>query len=137
MEAKKSDTGKARLDLLPPELMLSVSHVLAYGAEKYSERNWELGSKWGRYYAALQRHMLAWWAGEDTDEETGMSHLWHAGCCIAFLIAYESRGVGTDDRPNKERVNDSIGEKEGFTSQVTTTDEVVIGFTEIEKDRNK
>ena len=33
------------------------------------------------------------------DMETGFSHLWHAGCCIVFLIAFEIRGTGTDDRP--------------------------------------
>lgn len=40
-------------------------------------------------------------AREDLDEETGLSHLWHAVCCIAFLIAFEQRGIGTDDRPTR------------------------------------
>jgi hypothetical protein len=48
------------------------------------------------------RHLTAWWERENDglDEETGYSHLWHAGCCLMFLIAYEIRGVGKDDRPN-------------------------------------
>jgi hypothetical protein len=54
---------------------------------------------WSRPFSALQRHLAAWWEGECVDPETGMSHLWHAGCCIIFLIAYELRGCGTDDRP--------------------------------------
>jgi hypothetical protein len=54
---------------------------------------------WSRCFGALMRHMTAWWEERDVDEETGMSHLWHAGCCILFLIAYELRGLGTDDRP--------------------------------------
>jgi hypothetical protein len=49
-------------------------------------------------YGALMRHMWAWWSGEATDKETGKSHLWHAGCCIIFLITYEARGIGKDDR---------------------------------------
>jgi len=102
-EGRKLDIGKPRMDLLPPELLEGVAHVLAFGAEKYDERNWELGMDWGRVYAAMLRHMLAWWSGEDKDPETGMSHLWHAGCCIAFLIAYEKRGIGNDNR-NKEAV---------------------------------
>jgi hypothetical protein len=48
---------------------------------------------------ALMRHMTAWWEGESADPETGYSHLWHAGCCILFLITYELRGNGHNDRP--------------------------------------
>jgi hypothetical protein len=49
----------------------------------------------------MMRHMWAWWRGEEKDPETGMSHLWHAACCVMFLIAYEARRAGTDNRPNK------------------------------------
>ena len=98
-EGRKDDQSKARHDLLPPELAEKVALVLAFGAEKYGERNWEKGMKWGRPFAALMRHMWAWWRRDGNDPETGMSHLWHAACCIAFLIAYEERGTGSDDRP--------------------------------------
>lgn len=97
----KFDGGKDRYDLIPPEIEEAMAKVLTFGAAKYSERNWELGMKWGRPYAALRRHMAAWWKGEDTDPETGMPHTWHAACCIAFIIAFEARGTGTDDRPTK------------------------------------
>ena len=95
----KHDGGKARYELLPPELLQGVSEILTFGAAKYSDRNWENGMKWSRVFGALMRHMWAWWAGEKSDPETGKSHLWHAGCCIAFLIAYEARNTGEDDRP--------------------------------------
>jgi hypothetical protein len=72
--------------------------VLTYGAVKYSERNWEKGMAWHRPFGALMRHMWAWWKGENVDPETGYSHLAHAACCIAFLLTYERRGIGTDDR---------------------------------------
>ena len=61
-------------------------------------RNWEKGMKWGRCFGALMRHMWAWWAKEPADPETGKSHLWHAACCLMFLIAYEQRKIGEDDR---------------------------------------
>lgn len=96
----KLDVGKARYDLLPPELLDGLAQVLAYGATKYAPRNWEKGIVYGRVFAALMRHMWAWWRGEDKDKETGYSHLWHAGCCLSFLIAYEARGMNhLDDRP--------------------------------------
>lgn len=98
----KDDQGKVRMDLIPPELLEGVGDILTFGAEKYSERNWEHGMKWSRPFGALMRHMWAWWGGEDKDPETGRSHLWHAGCCIAFLIAYEARKTGQDDRLKKD-----------------------------------
>ncbi len=100
-EGRKDDTGKVRFDLLPPELLFAVANILTFGAKKYSDRNWEKGMSWGRVFGACMRHMWAWWRGDKADDETGYSHLWHAGCCIAFLIAYEERGIGEDDR-NKD-----------------------------------
>lgn len=97
----KMDNGKIPYELLPPELLQGVSEILAFGAAKYAPRGWEEGMEWSRVFGALMRHMWSWWNPfeSDLDPETGKSHLWHAGCCIAFLIAYESRGIGTDDRP--------------------------------------
>ena len=96
---RKFDDGKLPYDLLPPEFLEGTAAVLGFGAQKYSARNWEIGMRWGRPFAALMRHMWAWWRGEDKDPETGFSHLWHAACCIAFLMAYEQRRIGDDDRP--------------------------------------
>lgn len=104
-EGQKFDSDKLRYELLPPELLEEVARVLTFGAHKYSARNWELGMAWSRPFAALMRHMWAWWRGEEKDPETGYSHLSHAACCIAFLVSYEARNVGTDDRP-KEKQND-------------------------------
>ena len=107
-EGIKHDNGKARIELVPPELVFAVAHILTFGAIKYADRNWELGMSWGRVFGACMRHLWAWWGGKgpttksflfgELDTETGMSHLWHAACCIAFLVAYEERGAGTDDR---------------------------------------
>lgn len=66
------------------------------------DRNWEKGINFSRVFGALMRHLWAWWNPYylDTDEETGKSHLWHAACCLAFLISYEARGMHDfDDRP--------------------------------------
>jgi hypothetical protein len=98
-EGRKDDGEKPRYDLIPPEAVDGLARVLTFGAAKYAPRNWELGMSWGRVFAAAMRHLWAWWRGEAKDPETGMSHLWHAQCCLAFLIAYEARQTGTDDRP--------------------------------------
>ena len=118
-EGKKHDGEKVRMDLLPPEMETAVAAVLTFGAAKYGDRNWEKGMKWGRVYAAMRRHMNAWWAGEDNDPETGMPHTWHAACCVAFLIAYQSRGIGTDDRHKLEVLtNARMAAEEGSGSKV-------------------
>ena len=96
--AWKQDGGKPRMDLLAPEFLTGTAEVLRFGADKYAERNWEKGMSWGRCFGALMRHMWAWWAGERNDPETGLSHLYHASCCLMFLAAYEARQIGTDDR---------------------------------------
>lgn len=97
--ATKFDNDKPRMDLIPPELLESVAAILAFGATKYGDRNWEKGMDWSRPYSALLRHLLAWWGGEDNDPETGKSHLWHVATNAAFLVAYEERKIGNDNRP--------------------------------------
>lgn len=42
-EGKKLDDGKARMDLLPPEFLFATADILAFGAGKYGDRNWEKG----------------------------------------------------------------------------------------------
>lgn len=98
-EGVKHDAGKAPLHLLPPDALLAIAEVLRTGALKYGPRNWEEGMDWSRVYGAALRHMLAWWAGEDDDPETRLSHLAHAATNLMFLVAYEQRGAGKDDRP--------------------------------------
>lgn len=102
-EGKKFDAGKLPWHLLPGDAVEEVVRVLQFGAGKYGERNWERGMAWSRPFAAAMRHLWAWWRGDDSDPETGLSHLAHALCCIMFLMAYVNRGVGTDDRPRLER----------------------------------
>lgn len=96
---RKDDQGKLRYDLIPPEATDALAWILMSGASKYGDRNWEQGMRWGRPFAALMRHMWAWWRSEHTDPETGKSHLWHALACLAFLITFEARQIGEDDRP--------------------------------------
>jgi hypothetical protein len=104
---RKDDGGKLAMHLIAPSLVEGVSAVLAFGARKYGARNWERGMSWSRPFGAVLRHLWAWWRGEPADPETGMSHLWHAACCIMFLIEYERRTkAGTlpaslDDRPTE------------------------------------
>jgi hypothetical protein len=107
LEGVKHDAGKAPLDLLPFDAMESVAAVLEHGAAKYQARNWERGMRWGRLSGAALRHLFAWGRGERLDPESGLPHLAHAACCVLFLLAYELRGIGQDDR--RRTVEDANG----------------------------
>ena len=98
-EATKHDQNKIRLELLPPEMLFETGKILTFGAKKYGDRNWEKGFKWSRLFGALNRHIWAWWNGEDKDPETNESHLSHAMCMLTFLLTHEKRKIGEDDRP--------------------------------------
>lgn len=113
-EGKKFDKDKLRVELLPIKPLQDISRILTFGAEKYGDRNWEKGLEWSRVYGALQRHLMAWWDGEDKDPETGESHLAHAGCCILFLLEYEKTHIELDNRPFSQN-------KKGLSKRVNAT----------------
>jgi Domain of unknown function (DUF5664) len=102
MEEKfvKNDSGKWRFSLVPLDALQETIKVLEFGARKYTPDNWARGAEWSRYYNAAQRHLQAFWLREDNDQETGITHLGHALCCLLFLCAYQLRGIGIDDRQN-------------------------------------
>ena len=95
----KKDKGKNRLELIHPDILFAIGDVMTQGALKYDDWNWYKGMSWSRVYGSLQRHVNDWYNGVDIDPESGKSPLWHAACCIMFLIVYQEQGKGTDDRP--------------------------------------
>lgn len=97
-EGRKDDAGKPGFEFLPADALGEINEIMRFGAKKYAPRNWEKGMAWTRPANACLRHLFAWLAGERRDPETGRSHLAHAGACVLFLVAYEIRGVGNDDR---------------------------------------
>jgi len=112
-QGKKADIGKLRYDLIPVKAMAEIVKILTYGAKKYAPRDWERGMLFSRYYGALQRHLSAWWGGEDNDLETGISHLAHAGSCVLFLLHYSlwKRAYACfDDRPDQHMVREDIND---------------------------
>ncbi|XXJ19883.1 dATP/dGTP diphosphohydrolase domain-containing protein [Desulfovibrio caledoniensis] len=98
LEGAKFDTGKLRMDLIPPEAIEGLAEVLTMGAEKYAARNWEKGFDWGRSVAALKRHLTAWERREDLDPESGLNHMKHVLCNAVFLVTFIEREVGRDTR---------------------------------------
>lgn len=100
--ALKESKGKPRTDLLPIDSTMEIVKALSFGALKYEAHNWRKGMPWSEAYASLLRHTFKWWSGEDTDVESGLPHLAHAGVWIHFLLHYGLEDVGEDDRPKSK-----------------------------------
>ena len=118
LDGKKFDEGKPELGLVPRSLIWAVGTILTFGAKKYGAHNWRKGLAWSRAYNATLRHLTAFWDGETQDLESGKSHLWHAACELAFLIEFEEKGIGHDDRyipePIQKQLAEVGGNSEGF-----------------------
>lgn len=83
----KYDGEKPMMDLIPPLAELKLAQVLTAGAQKYSPDNWRhVDNAHARYLAACRRHINAYQQGEKLDDETGLPHLAHAMCCLAFIV---------------------------------------------------
>jgi len=98
----KYDDGKLRMDLIPSQMIEGLAKVFTDGAKKYEDRNWEKGIKYTKLYAAILRHLLAWFRREDNDVEFNRSHLWNAmwGCgALAFYSLFPIKYMKFDDRP--------------------------------------
>jgi len=96
---KKYDGGKPQLYLLPPKSINEVGKVLTFGAEKYDPHNWrKVDDLQNRYTSAALRHIFAHIDGESVDEETGLSHLAHAMCCLLFKLEDELIAESEEER---------------------------------------
>jgi len=94
----KHDQDKVDMSLIPSTMLEGVGRVLMHGEEKYGRDNWRQGCEWSRYVSAAMRHIAAFNEGQDWDEESGLSHLCHAICCLTFLYDMQVEGYGEDNR---------------------------------------
>lgn len=99
----KHDGDKPALALLPFRATEEVAKVLAFGAKKYGTYNYKAGFAYTRLISAALRHVFAFARGHDKDEETGLSHLAHAACCVLFLLDQQLAGTGEDDRWKEDK----------------------------------
>ena len=94
----KYDENKLRYDLIPPIAMRELAKILTYGCKKYTADSWQQVTPFeSRYTAALFRHIEAWRMGETLDPESGLHHLSHALCNVAFLLWKEFEDAPTCD----------------------------------------
>lgn len=93
---------KAPLSTVPAAVTFEVGLALLEGACKYRRHNYRIsGVRSSVYYDAMQRHICAWWEGEDTDPDSGLPHIVKAIACLYVLRDAERCGKLYDDRPPK------------------------------------
>ena len=86
----KADAGKHRLTLVPRKIFWDIAEVRMYGNKKYKDpENWRQ-VEIERYRDAAFRHFLRYLDDpKGVDEESGIPHLKHLACNIAFLCEME------------------------------------------------
>ncbi len=100
----KHDNGKPDLSLLPRVALELEAKVMEFGAKKYGRYNYKAGFEYTRLLAAALRHINAFNDGEDNDQESNISHLSHARCCLGMLLDCIALGTATDNRYKKENL---------------------------------
>lgn len=91
-QTAKADAGKLPLTLVPTGIIKAIATIRQYGCQKYHDpENWRRVEA-QRYRDAAFRHWLAYLDDPGgADEESGLPHLWHCACNIAFLIEMEEK----------------------------------------------
>ena len=90
----KADAGKPQLTLVPRQILFDIAKVRAFGVKKYNDPdNWKK-VEIQRYRDAAFRYFMAYLDDpQGNDEESGLSHLAHLACNIAFLCELEKKGT--------------------------------------------
>ena len=86
----KADAGKPRLSLVPRKIIWAIAKIREYGNKKYGNpNNWKKVEP-ERYRDAAYRHFMRYLDDPGgVDEESGLPHLWHLACNVAFLCEME------------------------------------------------
>lgn len=102
----KYDNKKPPIALIPSEVIEDVSKVFGFGKNKYGYNNWRKDAKkfgWDRHYSSIQRHLNAFWKGEDLDPESGLHHLLHAISQTMMFYIITKEGKNMDNRFKKQK----------------------------------
>lgn len=91
----KADYGKEQLTLVPRRIIYDIAAVRMFGVKKYKDpENWKRVEV-ERYRDAAFRHWLAYLDDPNgVDAESGLPHLWHLACNIAFLCEMMDKPEG-------------------------------------------
>jgi hypothetical protein len=89
---------------LPGAVLVEVGLAMLEGAAKYGRHNYRAaGVRASVYVDATFRHLNAWWAGEDIDPDSGVSHVTKAITSLTVVRDAQFQGKFSDDRPPRAK----------------------------------
>lgn len=104
---------------IPPAGLLYVGQVMETGAAKYGPMNWRDTSVVNDTYVnATLRHLLAYWDGQDLDEESHLPHLAHVAANALIMLDAQTCGKLVDKRPTAGEIATLIRRYTKGTSNV-------------------
>lgn len=126
---------KVPLHLVPPSAKHYLALALENGASKYGAYNWRDKSiSVSVYKAALERHMDAFWDGEELAPDSGIHHVAHAMACCALILDAMTIGKLNDDRPTRgaaSNLQEEYNNKKEVNDRTISTDPVPTGARQI------
>lgn len=91
---------KAPMSVVPMGVVAELGVAMLEGASKYGRHNYRgVGVRTSVYFDAAMRHLISFWEGEDTDPDSGLSHITKAIASLAVLRDAQMQAKCTDDRP--------------------------------------
>jgi hypothetical protein len=93
---------KVPLSAVPCGPLLEVGLAMMEGGRKYGRANFRVKGAAVRasvYYDAFQRHLMAWFEGQDIDPDSGLSHITKATAGLIVLRDGMLSDNWIDDRP--------------------------------------
>lgn len=92
---------KAGVSCIPANVMAELGVAMLEGASKYGRHNYRAaGVRASVYYdAAVGRHLMDWWEGDDIDKDSGLSHITKAIAALVVLRDSMMQDNWVDDRP--------------------------------------
>ena len=92
---RDTQKGKGRFDLISPFALLRLARIYEKGSEKYDDRNWEKGAKFGRFLSSALRHIFQYMMGYKDED-----HLAQAAWNLFAIMHLEQTHPELDDMPN-------------------------------------
>jgi hypothetical protein len=113
---RDTNKGKPRPGLIGPELKRRLGELMARGAEKYGDGNWRLGQKASRYHDSLERHLLQWQEGDDSEDHLAaiafnVMGIMHLEKHMPEHLDHERYDLSKRPEPVKDREPDPVIEK--------------------------
>jgi hypothetical protein len=99
---------KAKVSVVPAGVIFEIGLGMTEGACKYGRHNYRgCGVTASVYYDASMGHLMDWWEGEDTDADSGLSHVTKALASLVVLRDAMLQNMLHDDRPPISKVHKS------------------------------